>query len=78
MDAGKRIEHIWCFVAVDADGDEGLPAIEMHGAMWPLVASDERRRNILTHFAQDLATRTKTRIELRRFDGPFEVEEVFE
>lgn len=76
-DPGKRITMVWLFVAVDTDGDEGLPAFMVKGTMMPMVASDERRRDILLEEARRIVRLVPgTKIEVRRFDGPFEVEAV--
>lgn len=51
MKGKVRIESIYAFLVVDADGTEGVPAIETRNGMLPLIATDkelvERWRAIL-------------------------------
>lgn len=79
-DPGKRIESVWLFVAVDEDGDEGLPAFgERGGMLMPMVASDEKRRDLLLEHARQIVTSVPGhRIEVRRFTGDYIVEEIIE
>lgn len=80
MDPGKRIDSVWLFVAIDRDGDEGLPAFQGPGGiMIPMVASDERRRDILVKMAHEVVGLTMgSRIEVRKFTGDYVVEQVIE
>jgi len=79
-DPGKRIDTVWLFVAIDRDGDEGLPAFEgPNKMMFPMIASDERRRDLLVGVAKDLVKLTfGSRIEVRKFTGAYELEQVIE
>lgn len=64
-----KINAIWAFVGIDADGDEGVPAffspaLEM---MMPLVGADERRVEALRKEAQMIADSTGLSLELRKY-----------
>lgn len=78
-DPGKRIDSVWLFVAVDSDGDEGLPAFAgAGGVVMPMVASDERRRDMLLEIARAEIAHGRLpggHIEVRKFTG-YTVEQV--
>ena len=74
---GHRIEHIWAYVAVAGDGDEGVCGFRRPDGMEvAMVCSDEARRDSLRPLVEAMAA-AGHRIECRRFDGPMVVEEVF-
>ncbi len=77
-DPGKRIDHVWLYTSIDGDDDEGVCAFRSGDTMLPMIASDERRRDILVDIAKLMVSEfPDMRIELRRFDGPAVVENVF-
>lgn len=75
---GHRIRAVWLFVAIDTDGDEGLPAFESKGVIIPMVCTDEARVASLRPMAARAARERGVRIELVRFGGEREVLEVWE
>lgn len=75
-----RIARLWAFIAVDEDGDEGICAFlaTSGGTHFPMVAADPARVESLKPIARRPAAAVPgKRIELRRFGGTYEVEEVF-
>lgn len=74
-----HIPALWAFLAVDADGDEGMagffvPATSMAPAGWmPMVAADEARLEALKERARGMAA-GGTRIRLVKFTAREEVE----
>jgi hypothetical protein len=68
------IEHLWAFLSIDKDGDEGVCAAKM-GDMWvPLVAADEKRVETLREYAQRLVEATGCPIRLVKFTVRQEIE----
>lgn len=64
-----KIEQIWCWVATEPDGSEGLPAMQMGDFMAPLIAADEARLKSLDAMAHEIAERTGQRLTLYKFMG---------
>lgn len=63
----RRIDAVWAFVSVDADGDEGLCAATLPGlGLTPLIAADEARLASLIPVAERLARMSGRRIRLIR------------
>lgn len=84
VDHGKpglmpHIPALWAFLAVDADGDEGVagffvPETPLMPASWmPMVAADETRLEALKTRAKGMAA-GGTRIRLVKFTAREEVE----
>lgn len=74
---GFAITTLWAFIAVAADGDEGLVAFTTNGVLMPMVCSDRRRIDSLRDRAAVVAKMSGQRIELRRWDPPGTVEETY-
>lgn len=72
---GHKIEYVFCFVATDENGDEGVPAIELNGTMMPLMGSDLARLNSLKPIAREMQKRSGKHFRLYRFDN--KIEEAF-
>lgn len=71
-----KITAIHAFIAIDADGDEGVAAF-MHDGMWhPMVATDERRLEQLRPIASELATACGRPIKLCRFSYVEEIDSI--
>jgi hypothetical protein len=72
-----RIGAIWAFLSVDEKGDESVCAGPLGGLpVVPFIAADERRLDGLRPLAESLATLTKKRIVLVRFDRRVELETI--
>jgi hypothetical protein len=61
---GHKVESIWVFISVGEDGDEGVVAAPIGGALMPLVASDETRLHLYIPVAERIATQTGMTIKL--------------
>jgi hypothetical protein len=64
-----RITEMYAFAAVDPTGEfEGVCAYRHPEQGWlPMVAADAARIERLRPYAQEIATRTRRRVELLRF-----------
>lgn len=71
---GFVIRQVWAFLAVHADGDEGVIA-ERVGEHWiPFMAADKTRLEQLSRRARDLGKEHGKVVRLVRFDVRTEVE----
>lgn len=61
-----KITEIYAFIAVE-NGDEGIPAVDLHGMIYPLIGADMRRVDSLRAMAQNVATETGMPMTLARF-----------
>lgn len=70
-----KIEHIWAFISVDEEGEDGIVAFN-HGHMWePLIAADEARLNSgMRERAQLIADVSGKAVKLVRFSVREELE----
>jgi len=68
------ITSIHAFIAVDAQGEEGVPAFVCNGWWMPLLAADPARLASLRPVAQDIARASGKTIKLVRFDQRTELE----
>jgi len=69
-----RIEALFAFLSVDEDdGNEGVVAAPMGGALMPLIAADEARLEGIRPIAQKLANLAKMKIRLVRFTNREEI-----
>jgi hypothetical protein len=73
-----RIDGVWAYLSVDADGNEGVCAapIGPGGMCVPLIAADEARLKSLTPIAEQLAKFTGMTIKLVRFGTREELREI--
>ena len=65
-----RIDCLWAFLSVDeADGNEGVCAVNFPGlpGLTPLIAADQRRLDLITPIAEDLARTTGRVLRLVKF-----------
>jgi hypothetical protein len=68
MDGQLRIQSLWAFTCVDADGSEGIVAVELPGlGVVPLVGADLARVASLRPYAQDAATKVSRSVLLSHF-----------
>lgn len=68
MSTSKRITEMWAYVAIDADGDEGVLAVKgKDGAWFPLVGADTARMESVRPVAMDVARREGKKVKLLRF-----------
>jgi hypothetical protein len=51
----KRIDEIFAFVVVDADGNEGIPSFLAGGTAYPLVGADDARMESYKPMARKFA-----------------------
>ena len=51
----QKIDEIYAWVATEADGGEGIPAITMSGVAYPLVGADLDRMEAYRPYAQFLS-----------------------
>lgn len=65
---GFRITKAWIFVGVGEDDEEGVCGVSTAMGIMPLVATDERRRDLCMAAAQDVANVTGKTIRLIRLD----------
>jgi hypothetical protein len=65
-----RIDCIWAFLSVDdADGNEGVCAVHFPGlpGLTPLIAADQKRLDMITPWAENLARETGRVLRLVKF-----------
>jgi hypothetical protein len=73
MSEPKQITELWAWVVTEADGGEGVPAIELDGVALPLVGADGERMKLLRPYAEQVAGRGVP-VKLMRFSGAEVVE----
>lgn len=71
---GYRIDALFAFVAVHADGDEGVIGAQIGGVMMPLVAADRTRLEELRPYARAAARASGKPVQLVRFDQRTDLE----
>ena len=62
-----KIERMFAFIAKDKDGNEGIPAFEQNGVMWPLVGADWTRIESFRKAAETIANHSGQTITLVEF-----------
>lgn len=63
-----RIDEIWAFISIGADGDEAVVASFFPGTGWlPLIAADQRRLDMLRPIAAEAARQSGLCIRLVKF-----------
>ncbi len=72
-DQEQRVQRIYCWVAIQADGSEGIPSMTVDGNTIPLVTSRRRVADNMVHWAKRTAELSAgggkpVRLELRVFD----------
>ena len=71
---GYCVRDLYAWVAIDADGDEGIPSTTLPGlGTTPLVASKLGAIELMRPVAEEMALLFDCRMELRRFSGPGKV-----
>lgn len=73
---GFRIDAIWAYLSVDDDGDEGVMAMRGQNDWMPMIAGDERRRDLLRPVAEQQAKVGGVVVKLVRFHQREEVETI--
>lgn len=63
---GHRVTDLWVFVSIDADGDEGILAVQTPDGMLPLVSSTEENLETMRLLAAIMNSEGE-RYELRHF-----------
>lgn len=78
MKGQRRIEQMYAFVVVDADGTEGIPAFTgTDGTPMPMVGADMKRVDSLRPIARGIAVALGKPVTLCRFEIRTDLE-VFE
>jgi hypothetical protein len=72
-DEDQRIQRLYCWVAIQPDGSEGIPSMSVDGHTMPLVTSKRRVADLMSSAAVDASEAAKAagkpvRLELRVFD----------
>lgn len=71
-----RVDEVYCFIARNKDGDEGIPAIQLGNLMMPMVGADMDRVLSLMGFAKTMAKEGSVTIELVKFSNRTHVETI--
>lgn len=50
-----RVDALYCVLAIQ-DGKEGLPAVQTHGVMMPLIGADINNLDTLRQYARTIAS----------------------
>ena len=69
-----RVNHMWAFLAVDDEGNEGIVAARLEGTWFPLIAADEERLEQLRSVARHTAAIVKKQVQLVKFTERVELE----
>ena len=69
-----RIDSIWAFISVDAEGNEGVCAAMLNGIFAPLIAADEDRLASLRPIAIKIAKETGITVRLIKLSSRTELE----
>jgi hypothetical protein len=72
----KKIDEMYAFVAVDEDGDEGIPAFSNGQWLLPLVGADMDRVKSLMQVAQEMANQSQRPLKILRFSQTEQIGEV--
>lgn len=64
-----KVTELWAYVVEEFPGEEGVPAVPLHGLMYPLFGADAERMKSMEKFAQMMADATGVKVELRRFSS---------
>lgn len=76
---GFRIQHLWAYLAIHGDGDEGVMGLSAGGLMLPMIAADQTRLRQLEPEAKRLVAlggipavlaQFGSRTDLERIDPP--------
>lgn len=71
-----RINHIWAFLAIGDDDEEGVIGADMGGVMMPLIAANEERLDNLRPYARSIARVSGKKVTLVKFTVREKVEEI--
>jgi hypothetical protein len=63
-----KIEKLYAYIVLDEQGNEGIPAMELNGLMYPLVGADMERIQSLQEQVQYIANKTGKQIRLALFE----------
>lgn len=67
MKGQLRINQLFCFVIVDQDGTEGVPAVNLGGTWFPLMGADMARVEDLKRIVEHDPLFKGKRITIQRF-----------
>jgi hypothetical protein len=71
-----HIGHIWAFLSVDDDGNEGLCGIRTNEGWLPLVCADDARMKSLIPIAHGIARSTGKLIKLVKFHNREDIKDI--
>lgn len=70
------ITELYAFIATEAPGDEGVPAMSIGDKVYPLFGADVQRVDQLRMYAQAISNHTGTTITLAKFSVREELETI--
>ena len=75
----RRVEEVFLFVEIDADGSEGIVGMGVMGGnlVLPMVTTSRSTASEMRIYAQQHAKSANVTVELRCFGGPSKVLQVF-
>jgi hypothetical protein len=77
MKRGHEVRQIWAVVAIDKDGNEGLPAVMKRGLVMPLLCTDPDKVSGLRKLAKECSDSDGSmRLVLRQFTDYTDIEEL--
>jgi hypothetical protein len=65
--SAEKIERLYAWIATDAEGQDGVPAVMGSGVALPLVGADKARIESFRPEAEDLAHNAGFRVRLVEF-----------
>lgn len=69
----KIIEEMFCFIATEENGDEGIPAFGGNGMFYPMVGADLERVEQLKPIAAQIAKVSNKKIRVVKFTSKEEL-----
>jgi hypothetical protein len=74
--SSHEVNEVYAFLAVDAEGAEGVPAAQLGDMLMPLVAADQARLDDLRPIARQLASAYGMKITVARFTRREDIETI--
>lgn len=68
-----RVQHMWVFVIVDAEGNECIPAYQEDKLLMPMIAGDPERLEELRFHIPQLQKETGMKVKILKFTHRVEV-----
>ncbi len=73
---GQKIEKIYAWIAIEADGGEGIPAIQLGETWFPLIGANRERMESFRQAAENAARATGQPVQLKMFSTITIIDEV--